>query len=216
MSQEVTHFIGFNGHGHSGHTLVAALLDSHPQIAMANTYGRYDSVEGIIETTKTPLWDGPKYNFTMPGHQGSVEDVRAVGHTTLNPVDEFGLEPITIGCIRNPYDVIAAQAVKLQNRSDKPLETAVDYYLANLENLFASHFFVWIDIPGIIISTLIKICDTVELRYTNKWLKAAKMMIDFPSVRKHEVEWDLRSDLIVRGIINKYPHMFGRYSFDTL
>lgn len=42
-------YLEFAGWGHSGHTLVAAILDSHPNVAIFNGYHSAESLEEFFE-----------------------------------------------------------------------------------------------------------------------------------------------------------------------
>lgn len=47
----------FVGHGHTGHTILAAILDSHPHVAMANTYGKLETIEDAEDLSPDVPWD---------------------------------------------------------------------------------------------------------------------------------------------------------------
>ena len=53
---------------HTGHTILAACLDCHPDVMMANSYGRKLTVpEILMASANEDRWVGERYNFSHAG-----------------------------------------------------------------------------------------------------------------------------------------------------
>lgn len=117
----------FLGCGKTGHTLVAAMLDSCPHVAIDNSYSEDEDMEGWIDRSKDPMnWArGAKYKFPIVG-QGTHDKLRVVGTTRLvEDPPYFFPNTHTLAVIRNPFHTVASLEEKHKNRSKNPFGTAL-------------------------------------------------------------------------------------------
>lgn len=152
--EQIEAFCLFIGYSRSGHSLVAALLDAHPNIVMAHefraikyvaaNFGRDALYYLMLENTRIRghSWRrGSGYTFNVPNQwQGSFEKIKVIGDKhgeyTVNQIasnpsllDKLRKQirvPIKfVHIIRNPFDNIAAMAMR---RAEKgyPLEIETD------------------------------------------------------------------------------------------
>jgi hypothetical protein len=143
----------FVGHPRSGHTLVGALLDAHPQVVLAHElnvlrfvregYNRLQLYSLLLErdiwfARRDFKWQG--YSYAVPGQwQGKFEDLRVIGdkkaaQTTGILIERPGLlqtlrrrvgVPLrVIHVVRNPFDNIARMSLA----DERPLAEKADYY----------------------------------------------------------------------------------------
>ena len=145
-------FVMFVGYPRSGHSLIAALLDAHPDIVLGMEwgvlshlrmgYGRnqiYYSIERnarMFTRKLNNIWTG--YNYKVPGMwQGQYRTIRLIGdklagQTSLILKDDPSLLDklrLKIGCpvkiihvVRNPYDTITTMAKRSFEKSGLPGE----------------------------------------------------------------------------------------------
>ena len=138
---EVETYCTFIGYSRSGHSLIAALLDAHPNIVMAHElravkyfqYGfRRDAIYYLLwQMTKVRghSWKrGSGYTYDVPNQwQGSYEKIRVIGNkhgeftvsvlagtpNLLQKLRDVVDVPVKlIHVVRNPFDNIAAFAIK--------------------------------------------------------------------------------------------------------
>lgn len=152
----------FLGHSRSGHSLVAALLDAHPDIVMAHEVDalRHLARGADFQTVARAMQHNSRffarfgrhytgYDYSVPGQfQGQSHDPRVLGDKKGNSATRllrrdpglFGRLAATwpvpvrlIHVIRNPYDNIATRA--LRNRTS--LQWATKSYLDNVATIDA-------------------------------------------------------------------------------
>ncbi|MBD3307302.1 sulfotransferase [candidate division KSB3 bacterium] len=91
----VKYYVLFIGHGRSGHSLVGAILDAHPNIVIANelhalplfTLYNYATrkifkliLDRALEGASYQGWNNTGYNYNLPGlYQGSYEQLEVIG-----------------------------------------------------------------------------------------------------------------------------------------
>jgi hypothetical protein len=144
----------FIGYRRSDHSLVGALLDAHPDVAMAHgldvlhhvRYGfrREQIASLILENTRERAAQGrvvTGYSYAVPGQwQGRHRRLRVIGSTrggatartigdrpelARRVADRMGLPVRWIHVVRNPFDNISTLALR-GRRND--LESAIDDY----------------------------------------------------------------------------------------
>jgi hypothetical protein len=151
----VERFCFFAGYARSGHTLVASLLDAHPEVVISNELDafryfdhgfRRHQVYGLI------LWhehlfgyDKEGFDYSVAeGHQGSAVRLRVIGDkrgaatgfrlggdpTLIDRVRRMVAVPIrVIHHIRNPFDVIATNArVEAPEGSEPRLDESIRWF----------------------------------------------------------------------------------------
>ena len=139
----------FTGYPRSGHTLLAALLDAHPQILLAHQayaleyFQRGIAKERVFQilhdnatrfTAAGRQWMG--YDYQIPGQwQGRYQDLRLIGDKSggitarkifqqgdfksLEAVTRQGVQPIFLHVLRNPYDIVTTMAKRSMARQNK-------------------------------------------------------------------------------------------------
>ena len=167
-NQALKGFISFPGKGKNGHTLIASLLDTHPQIAIANSYLKEWSIEHALKVAKDPKqWSyGAKYNFTNIG-QGRWENLQYVGITDFSNIS-YGCKSIYINVYRDSFKVIESRNIKLKNR-----EAAVNSYENSLKEM-KEHPGINIDLEEFVLNPiegLRTLFHFLELNFTNEYLK---------------------------------------------
>lgn len=177
--------IRFVGIGKTGHTLIAAMLDAHPNVAIDNSYDSFSSIEELVERVKNkdPMkWSRGKYTFDIVGQKGK-KDLKIIGTTKLMTPGEAA--DITIGCVRDPYEIAASLAGKYKNRFEHPIDRAIKEMKEAIP--------IW-ETADIVLS-LERVCSnpriniallahTVGIPLLSNWLKACTRAIDVPSTRK--------------------------------
>ena len=156
---EVETYCTFIGYSRSGHSLVAALLDAHPNIVMAHElravkyvesgFGRDSLYYLLFQVTKIRghSWKrGGGYTYDVPGqYQGSFEKIRVIGDkhgeftvTTLaaNPELLQKLRDVVkvpvrfIHVVRNPFDNIATMALRQAQNNSLDIQATIDRYFS--------------------------------------------------------------------------------------
>jgi len=157
-------FVLFVGYRRSGHSLVGALLDAHPEVAMAHgldvlhlvRYGfrREQILALILENARERAAEGrlvTGYSYAVPGQwQGRYRRLRVIGSTrggaTARAIRErpevcdrlagvMGLPLRFVHVVRNPFDNVSTLALRGRR---KDLASAIDDYcelLAGSERL---------------------------------------------------------------------------------
>jgi hypothetical protein len=149
----------FVGYRRSGHSLVGALLDAHPDVAMAHgldvlhhvRYGfsRAQIASLILANARERAAEGrvvTGYSYAVPGQwQGRVRRLRVIGSTrggaTARTIRErpelparleglMGVPVRWIHVVRNPYDNVSTLALRGRR---KELGSAIDAYLRLLD-----------------------------------------------------------------------------------
>lgn len=159
-------FIVFVGYPRSGHTLVAALLDAHPEIVMGIEWGvlshlrlgyRRNQILYSLERHSKLFtrrlhntWTG--YSYKVPGMwQGKYQSIRLIGDklagqtslilktdpTLLDRLQqEMGCPVKIIHVIRNPYDTITTMARRSFEKSDHKRELDAAYLTPFIDKYF--------------------------------------------------------------------------------
>lgn len=153
-------FLLFAGHAHSGHSIIGAILDAHPQIAISNEVNIPKLVkdtptisrEMILKSTyfqtlkENNLWHNTEYKYKVNNSfQGAAKFPKVIGDKkggggtrvirnnpwVLNQLKSlFGPQLKFIHVIRKPIDIIAAYAYYWK----EPIgQNHLNRYLENLE-----------------------------------------------------------------------------------
>ncbi|MGF1478316.1 MAG: sulfotransferase [Cyanophyceae cyanobacterium] len=154
---EVETYCTFIGYSRSGHSLVAALLDAHPDIVMAHElravqyvqsgFGREALYYLLFQMTKVRghSWKrGGGYTYDVSGqYQGAFEKIRVIGDKhgeftvtalaanpeLLQKLREVVKVPVRfIHVVRNPFDNIATMALKQAKNKTLDLQATIDRY----------------------------------------------------------------------------------------
>jgi hypothetical protein len=141
LFDEVEKYVMFVGYPRSGHTLVGALLDAHPNAVIAHELGALDHIRDgadredlyrlLIGTSKVFAQEGNEwegYSYQVPGQwQGRFESLKVIGDkkggrstvdlgASPNLLDQLERtvsdELRFIHVIRNPYDNITTMFLK--------------------------------------------------------------------------------------------------------
>ena len=163
---DIRSYILFIGYPRSGHSLIAALLDAHPEIVISMEWGVlshlrmgysrnqiFFSIErnSRLFTTKLKnIWTG--YSYKVDGMwQGKYDTIRLIGDkfggwTTLILKDNPELLPKLqhkIGCpvkiihvIRNPYDTITTMAIRSFEMSKLNGDLSAEFLAPFIEKYF--------------------------------------------------------------------------------
>jgi len=151
---------------HSGHTLVAAALDCHPNIIIANRYGAPITIKQILASKNdTQKWVGNKYSFIHPDQLTNKEKILWLGNTGRIEAPDR-----TIWIIRNPY-VMAYSLLK----KHKSIEAVMKFILNMFKQVEEKIFYEDIIINPKI--EFIKLGCTLELNVTKNWLEAASSLV---------------------------------------
>jgi len=146
----------FIGYPRSGHTLIGALLDAHPEIIIGNGadalkyvkmgFGRRELFYLLLEDSQNSASEGRKnnnYTYVVPDQwQGKFTTIRVIGDKrgglstralALDPTLLDRLRQIiqanlkVIHIVRNPYDNIATICLR---RTDQDLDASIEEYFA--------------------------------------------------------------------------------------
>lgn len=177
---------------HSGHTLVAAMLDCHPNIIMANTYGKALSVYDVLDSSSNvKKWDGLNYKFIHPYQQQYKPSILLVGNTDkmINP-------DYTILIVRDPYVMVNSLLKK-----HKEIKKVIEF----MDNLFEKMEYIvfYEDIIKNPINELITLSNLFCIRHPDYWLTASKSLI------QKDIEQP-RIDVDLSKLFDKYEWL-GRY-----
>lgn len=161
---EVETYCTFIGYSRSGHSLIAALLDAHPNIVMAHElravkyvqfgFGRDALYYLLFQMTRIRghSWKrGGGYTYDVPEQwQGSFKNIRVIGDkhgqftvTTLasNPELLQKLRDVVkvpvrfIHVVRNPFDNIATIALRKAKHNSLDIQATIDRYFAVCESV---------------------------------------------------------------------------------
>lgn len=152
---------------HSGHTVVAAALDCHPNVIIANRYGKPLTAEQVIEQKSDYLRWGKKgkYSFLHEDQCVVKDRILWVGNTgKMEHVDKV------IGVVRNPY-VMAYSLIKKHKT-----QNAVIKFMDNLfENIGEAIFYE--DLLVAPMNIFVVIAASLELNATMDWLNSASSLV---------------------------------------
>ncbi len=155
LFSEVNTFVGFVGYDRSGHSIIGALLDAHPNIIIAHEldalkyvlagFNRDQIYWLLLENSRVAALGGRVsggYSYFVPGQwQGKFEKIKVIGDKrgsdaaywlTRAPWLLKRLRSIIrvrvkfIHVVRNPYDNITT--IHLKSPQKWPLGEAIDYY----------------------------------------------------------------------------------------
>jgi hypothetical protein len=148
-------YVMFVGHPRSGHSLVGALLDAHPDIVVAHEldalgyldlgYRRNQILAMLLDRSRRDAATGRtegRYGYAVPGQwQGRWRRLAVVGdkkgaqstrRLAADPgllgrlATEVGVPVTVIHVVRNPYDNLAT----IWRRDKRPLDGHIDAYFA--------------------------------------------------------------------------------------
>lgn len=187
----------FTPPAYSGHTLIGAILDAHPQVVVSNTYGpKVESVEAVIKQTRNvDQWIGPKYIFSIEG-QGEIKDLKVYGTTTMSWTEN----ELQLTCIRNPFEIYKAHTAKLKDR-DKAMEACNNTW-ERLESYpsFKIIHEIFIYEPH---SLLKDLTQYLKIDYNNEWVEKASSIIRTDLPKRH-IDISKEEEKAIRQAINKY------------
>jgi hypothetical protein len=156
LFNQVETYCMFVGYPRSGHTLIGALLDAHPDAIIGNGvdalkfvklgFGRQQLFSLLLEDSQLAARDGRKnnnYSYVVPNQwQGKFRTLKVIGDKrgglstrslALDPAlltrlrQTVGAKLRVIHIVRNPYDNIATICLR---RADQSLEKSIHEYFA--------------------------------------------------------------------------------------
>ena len=159
---EVETYCTFIGYSRSGHSLIAALLDAHPNIVMAHElravkyvqsdFGRDSLYYLLFQMTRIRghSWmRGGGYTYDVPGQwQGSFKKIRVIGDKhggftvdtlaanpeLLQKLRDVVKVPVRfIHVVRNPFDNIATMALRKAQHDSLDIQETIDRYFCVCE-----------------------------------------------------------------------------------
>ena len=151
---DVERWCFFVGYPRSGHTLVASLLDAHPEIVISNEldafryldhgFGRRQLYGLVLWHERTYGYGKEGFDYSVPGgHQGATSRLRVIGDkrgtatgfriagdvTLIDRVRRVTGVPIRVlQHSRNPFDVIATSATMEAHGGDPRLPEAIRWF----------------------------------------------------------------------------------------
>jgi hypothetical protein len=176
--------LSFPGAGHNGHTLIAAILDSHPKVSIANDYDAETGRQARTASYDPRQWDGDPYSYRLPG-QGGIKLATILGTTGRALTFDVGTGyDFYIAIMRHPLDVIGSRYRRFQNRSETPEEDTFESFEESLMQMAAvpSHYmqyehFVQDPEPGLIV-----LLATLGLTWEDDWLERAIDIVDSETI----------------------------------
>lgn len=179
---------------HSGHTLVAAVLDCHPNVVVANRYGWPLTTDDVLNSRNDlNKWVGVKYNFVNRFQIMYKSEILYVANTgVMADPDKI------VGVVRNPY----AMAFSLIKKH-KTEENTIKFLLNIFKNLDNEYKIFYEDILSFPLKIFSELAVELKLQTPDFWLSAAENL-----VRKNIPQPKLDIDL--SGIFDKYEWL-GRY-----
>ena len=253
-------YCSFIGYSRSGHSLIAALLDAHPNIVIAHElravkyfqygFGRNAIYYLLWQMTKIRghSWKrGSGYTYDVPSQfQGSFEKIRVIGNkngelTVRVLADTPNLPqklqnvvkvPIKfVHVVRNPFDNIAAFAIKSAQRRNSEVEEAdiqasIDRYFmvcasvmkvktmasdinAEVLDVFHEDF---VKNPK---AQLNKLCLWLGIEPSSNYLDdCAAVVFESPKKRRTKIQWNENFKQQIEDKIGLFPFLEG-YTFDS-
>ncbi len=168
MFKDIQDFCLFIGYGRSGHTLLASILNAHPEIVIGIEWGVFTYIKlgyrkkqilySLLENSKRysnvleNVWTGYSYNIqnswqgkfstlkVIGDKHGGMNAERLITNPTLLELTEkrMGLKPKIIHAIRNPFDVITTITIRRYEKRD-PFYTPSNLDLLSYIELFFKH-----------------------------------------------------------------------------
>ncbi|MEO1669967.1 MAG: sulfotransferase [Cyanobacteria bacterium J06631_2] len=250
----------FIGYSRSGHSLIAALLDAHPHIVMAHElravkyfqygFGRNAIYYLLWQMTKIRghSWKrGSGYTYDVPHqYQGSFEQIRVIGNkhgeftacvlagtpNLLQKLQDTVEVPVKlIHVVRNPFDNIAAFAIKRAKRrnsevTEADIQASIDRYFSvcasvmkvktmadsiNADVLDIRHE-DFIKEPAV---QLNKLCLWLGVEASSSYLEnCASVVFESPHQKRHKIQWSENLKEQVDSKMRLFP-FFAGYTFDS-
>ena len=151
---DVERWCFFVGYPRSGHTLVASLLDAHPEIVLSNEldafryldhgFGRRQLYGLVLWHERTYGYGKQDFDYSVPGgHQGTASRLRVIGDkrgtatgfrlagdvTLIDRIRRVTDVPLRVlQHSRNPFDVIATSATMEADGGDPRLPEAIRWF----------------------------------------------------------------------------------------
>jgi len=204
-------FISFPAAAHNGHTIVAAILATHPHISIANSYSKSLQSQEIIKLAKTERWDA-RYSFEIPGQHVEKIDIKMVGFSGSDPDNVEKLPHYPIFILRNPFDVIGSRYTKFKNRQKNPLNYASEDYFIRMKEAFQNNFFTVIHEEFIQnpYKELLQILNYLNLEApSSQWvLDVCKYVDPVPFLSRQRTTWTSFEINRVFGFLNDYADFF--------
>lgn len=164
LFSEIETYCTFIGYSRSGHSVVAALLDAHPNIVMAHELRAIKYINAgfsrdalyylLFQMTRIRghSWKrGGGYTYDVPDQwQGSFQKIRVIGdkhgELTVNTLasnpelvqklrDVVKVPVRFIHVVRNPFDNIATMAKRQAKRNSLNIQATVDRYFTVCESV---------------------------------------------------------------------------------
>lgn len=257
---EVETYCTFIGYSRSGHSLIAALLDAHPNIVMAHElravkYFQYGFKRNAIyyllwQMTKIRghSWKrGSGYTYDVPNQrQGSFEKIRVIGNkhgeftacvlagtpNLLQKLQDVVQVPVKlIHVVRNPFDNIAAFAIKRAQRRDcevqeSDIQASIDRYFSVCESVMEVKAMAdainaevldirhedFIKEPK---TELSKLCLWLGVEPTSSYLDdCASVVFESPHQKRHKIQWNESLKQQIANKMRSFPFFTG-YTFDN-
>jgi hypothetical protein len=184
--------LSFSGAGHNGHTLVAAILDSHPEVSIANDYDA-DTEKQVRRASYDPKqWDGDPYSFRLPG-QGGTKHAKILGTTGRELTFDEGVDDrYHIAILRHPMDVIGSTYRRHKNRSANPEEATFKAYEGSLCAMAAVPSY-YMNHEHFVLRTehyLTNLLEYLDLSWEPEWLdRAVSIVIPTPLLSRAYFPW---------------------------
>lgn len=152
---------------YSGHTLVGAILDCHPNVIVANRYSKPITADEILNSYNNSLkWIGIKYSFKHQAQFLYKSDILWLGNTgAVKDPDQI------ISIVRNPY-AMAFSIIKKYKTEEATVERLHDIF-----NEMAGKVFFYEDLIGLPIKLCHELADYFKLQVPDYWLDAAISLV---------------------------------------
>ena len=255
---EIETYCTFIGYSRSGHSLIAALLDAHPNIVMAHElravkYFQYGFSRNAIyyllwQMTKIRghSWKrGSGYTYDVPNqYQGSFEKIRVIGNkhgeftvrvlagtpNLLQKLQDVVKVPVKlIHVVRNPFDNIAAFAIKRAKSRNSKVEEAdiqagIDRYFSVCESVMKVKTMAdSIDAEVLDIrhedfikepkAQLSKLCLWSGVEPSSNYLDdCASVVFESPNQKRHKIQWSENAKQQIESKMRSFPFFEG-YTF---
>lgn len=182
---KVETYCTFIGYSRSGHSLVAALLDAHPNIVMAHELRALKYIKHAFDRNALYylLYQGTRvrghswqrkggYTYDVPNQwQGAFKDLKVIGNkhgeftirylaanSNLLPKLQkvVGVPVKFIHVVRNPFDNIATIAIRTAGEKGKEVHSEIENSI--------EHYF-WICQAVLKVKAMVEVADVFDLRH---------------------------------------------------
>ena len=250
----------FIGYSRSGHSLIAALLDAHPNIVISHElravkyfqYGfRRDAIYYLLwQMTKIRghSWKrGSGYTYDVPNQwQGSFQKISVIGNkhgeftacvlagtpNLLQKLHHVVDAPVKlIHVVRNPFDNIAAFAIKRAQRRNSEVEesdiqASITRYFSVCESVMRVKTMaesIKADVLDIRHEDFVKepkaqlskLCLWLGVEPSSNYLEdCATVVFESPHKKRHKIQWNESLKQQIEYKMNSFP-FFAGYSFDS-